>query len=467
MVRPPRRRRGGRAPRGGASRAARDRRGRAAPLDFRGRLLVALSDADMVASAYIDGRLGPPRGADALTVVRLDRVRGRARPLDTLAVGRAAVGNSVTGPPAAAALTPDGRYAVVVETLGARRPGAADSLLRDLPLGRTIVVVDLGDPDHPAVVQRVACPAQPETVAIDAAGAHVAVTFGPKGAGPTTPLLLYRFRDGRLTGGVAPAVPGWPAGHPVRDAEFGPPGARADVLALLDATTPAVTFARVTGVTGDGTATGGAGRAPRLVPRGAAVPLARLGGPFLVRWTPDGRHVVVNGNDTDPAAGPDDGYGRPRGVVVGIRVGTGRTADPPRVVGRAVVGAGPEGLAVSPDGRWVATSNLERSYLPFADPRQTFFASLSLARLDPATGALTRVGDFPFDGVLPETVLFDNSSRYVAAITFDRFDGGAPGGSLGVWRLAVNPTDPTHVALVKTTTAIPVPRGAHTMVIAR
>lgn len=42
-----------------------------APLDFQGRMLVSVSDADMVASAYVNGQLGPREGQDALSVIAL------------------------------------------------------------------------------------------------------------------------------------------------------------------------------------------------------------------------------------------------------------------------------------------------------------------------------------------------------------------------------------------------------------
>ncbi|MEO1458691.1 MAG: hypothetical protein AAFV49_14200, partial [Pseudomonadota bacterium] len=45
-----------------------DRHGRMA---FEGRYIVSVSDADMVASAYVDGDLGPREGRDALSVLRL------------------------------------------------------------------------------------------------------------------------------------------------------------------------------------------------------------------------------------------------------------------------------------------------------------------------------------------------------------------------------------------------------------
>lgn len=432
--------------------------GPVAPFDFQGRLLVAVSDADMVPSAYLNGRLGPAQGVDALSVVRLDRVRSdwlRRAPGATRAA-QVPVSNSVTGPPAVVATTPDGRYAVVVETLGPRPAhtpaAAAEPRLRDLPLGRTIAVIDLSDPDRPAVVQRLACPEQPETVSINAAGSLVAVTFGPQGAGRTTPLVLYRFRDGRLASPTTPVIPGWLAGHNLRDAEFGP---RDNTLALLDATAPAVSFVQVSD---DGA---------RLTRWGNAVGVEAL--PFLVRFTPDGRHVVVNAT-YGTADAVDGGFGAPRGTVATIRVAADRDADgAPRhaFVSHAATGVVPEGFAVSPDGRWVATTNLERTAAPFDDPRQGLFASLTLLRLDPASGVLERVGDFPFDGVMPETVLFDNSSRYLATTSFDRFDGARPGGSIDFWRLAGDRFDPTRVALVRTNTSIPVTRGAHTMVLVR
>ncbi|MBW4617582.1 MAG: hypothetical protein KME21_31120 [Desmonostoc vinosum HA7617-LM4] len=37
-----------------------------APLDFKGRYLVSISDADMLASAYVDGRLGAREGQDTM-----------------------------------------------------------------------------------------------------------------------------------------------------------------------------------------------------------------------------------------------------------------------------------------------------------------------------------------------------------------------------------------------------------------
>ncbi len=52
--------------------AAAQPRSPSAPFDFKGRFLVSISDADMIPSAYTNGKLGPVDGADALSVIRLD-----------------------------------------------------------------------------------------------------------------------------------------------------------------------------------------------------------------------------------------------------------------------------------------------------------------------------------------------------------------------------------------------------------
>ena len=409
------------------------------PFDFGGRYLVAVSDADMVASAYIDDRLGPVQGRDTLSVVALDRLRRGDRPR----VATLPVSNSVTGPPAAMAMTRDGRTAIVIETLGPRPVRPPNARLSDLPLGRTIAVLDLSRPDRPRIVQRVACPAQPVSLSIDANGTRVAVAFGLKGAGATTPLALYRLAGGRLSDPVTPRIPGWTPGHSLIDAEFAPAG---DTLALLDFTGAALSFVRVapdtTGVSawGDPVALG---KAPYL---------------FLARFTPDGRHVLANTIDA------------PRGTVFSVRVGAGVAADGKpthRLVSQATTGGSPEGLAVSPDGRWVATSNLEQTSYPKDDPRQGFFSTISLLRMNPETGELSRVGDYPFEGILSETVLFDNGSRYLATTSFDRFDHRKPGGSIEFWRIAGDAADPTRAELVRTGPSIPVVRGVHTMLLAR
>jgi hypothetical protein len=175
---------------------------RAAPLDFQGRYLVSISDADMLASAYVDGRLGAREGQDTLNVVPL------ARHARDLRVYETAASNSVAGPPTAVAVTPDGRYALVVETFMPRPDGNTDNqTFADLTHGDRIQVFNLSNPTRPELVQTSAIGERPTSVSIKPDGSLVSVTFHPDGAGTETPLVLIPFRNGQLGQPVYPTVP--------------------------------------------------------------------------------------------------------------------------------------------------------------------------------------------------------------------------------------------------------------------
>jgi DNA-binding beta-propeller fold protein YncE len=190
--------------------------------------------------------------------------------------------------------------------------------------------------------------------------------------------------------------------------------------------------------------------------------------PFRLEFTPDGRHVVANalywGADID-------GYWieAPRGSLFTVRLNAGESGNQARhaMISTIKTGVSPEGIAVSPDGKWVASTNLERSYLPYDDERITWFSSITLSKLNPDTGVLTKVGDFAYDGILPEAAQFDNSSQYLSVATYDHFNSEKHGGSIDFWRITADPLAPERTILLKTDYSIPVTRGAHSMVISR
>ena len=408
--------------------------------DFKGKLLVAVSDTDMLASAYLDGKLGPDAGPDLLSVIRLDRPPAQMR------AATVPVTNSVTGPPAAVAVTPAGRYAIVVETQGPRPAGKPDARLSELPAGRTITVVDLAEPDKPRVAQQIQSFERALSVSINARGDLVAVAYGDAQQGEQPRLALFHFKAGRLSAAMTPPVPGMGPGDALLSAEFHP---KQDVLGLVYTRNPRIAFVAVEG----------SGETVSLTAWGN--PVAVDPGPFLIRYTPDGRYGIVNAM----YIGADI-----RGTVSSIRIDGSKDAHGKphhELVSRADTGAAPEGLAVSPDGRWLATTNLERSAYPVDDPHQGFFSSVTLLRLNPETGSIDRVGDFPFEGILPEAAVFDNSSRFLAVTCFDHFAGSPAGGSIDFWRISGDYADPKRIELVKTGYSVPVARGPQSMAIVR
>ena len=421
-------------------------RDRTAPLDFQGRYLLSISDADMLASAYVNGRLGPREGRDALSVIPL---RGHIRDLQAYEVEAS---NSVAGPPVAVAATPDGRYAIVLESFAPRPEGDwQNQTFADLQQGNRLQLFDLADPTRPRLLREMAIATRPDSVSINRDGSLIAVAFHPNGAGRDTPLALIPLNGDRLGEPIYLSVSTLPAGERLIHAEWHP---SENVLALVNETAAEVAFARVV-PEGDRFA---------LQPWGNVVQISKA--PYMARFTSDGRHLIVNnlfwGEDVE---------GRwneaPRGSIASIRLEAGTRGDgSPRhaLVSTAIAGVSPEGLAISPDDRYVVTTNLERSYLPYDDERITWFSSLSLFLLEPETGQLERVADYPFEGILPEAAAFDASGQYLAVANFDHFSDRVRGGSIDFWRIAKDPLNPQPL-LVQTRHSIPVARGPHSLIL--
>jgi hypothetical protein len=89
---------------------------------FQGSALLILSNTDMPASAFVDGKLVPGArdrlsALDTLTVLSLP-VRPAGTPDAAVKIAELPVSNSVVGPPYAMAASPDKRTAYVLETRG-------------------------------------------------------------------------------------------------------------------------------------------------------------------------------------------------------------------------------------------------------------------------------------------------------------------------------------------------------------
>ncbi len=257
------------------------------------------------------------------------------------------VTNSVTAPPAAVAVTPDGRYVIVAETEGPRPAGKADATMKDLAPGKKITVVDLVNPDKPKVVQQLESYLRAVSVSVNASGTLVAVAFASK-SHAKVPLVIYRFREGKLSAPSEPELSGYTATDKLSDAEFLP---GKDVLGVLYASAAAPRLSLLQDADIDGRVT--------LSPWGDAI--AVDASPYVVKFSPDGRFALVNSMHE---------FADERGTVTSIQLAAARDAqgNPQHsIVSRAEAGKFPEGLAISPDGRWIATANLENSYLPLSN----------------------------------------------------------------------------------------------------
>jgi DNA-binding beta-propeller fold protein YncE len=403
---------------------------------FQGGKLVAISDGDMLASAYVNGQLGAKESDDALIVATI------SPDLSTMDVATVTVSNSVAGAPTAVAVTPDGRFAVVSESFGQRGPDA--QTFRDLPVGSLLTLVDISNAAEPRIVQQIEVGTRPEGLSLSPGGDMVAVAMHPAdGRG----IAFVPIADGQLGEPSFAAVPGTSPSDRLSHVEWHPSG---DFVAITDVNRAIVRFAQV--VRTDDSVT--------LEEWGNPVLVSKY--PFMGRFSPDGR-FFMSGNLYWGSDVVGIWTEAPAGDVTSIRFSTEAGDDGPRhfLVGRAETGISPEGIAISPDGEWAVTTNLEVSYAPSDDPRHTPYSSLTLIDIDPESGRLETVGTYAFDGILPEAAVWDASSKHVAVVNYDQLDPSREGGSIDFWKL-VDGNEPT---LVKLRSSIETPHGPHSIVL--
>lgn len=421
------------------------------PTDFDGSRLLVLSDADMAASAFMDGRLRPggreAQGAeDALTVLGLPLQVGVPRQphpdADVIVSGEVPVENSVVGPPYGIDVSPDGSRAYVLRTRGSAPDGVTEvgNVFTDLPGEAVVSTVDISDPRRPAVIQRTVVGAQAHTLSLSPDGRFLAVNTDEPGRNI---VVLAVTRNGNV-GAELGAFGASPNGDPVRRVgrvEWHPSGRfLANGLPFEDEIVFHEFEEKPTGV--------------ELRPWGRPVKVGKF--PDEGTFTAKGDYYLT----TDLQWGDDVPglfHDPPPGTITAVRFDA--RGGHHRVTGRAGTDVSPEGIAVSPDGRFVVTGNLTSSWMPWTDDRFEPGGSLNLLELDPRSGTLRTRDRMAVNGILPEGVTFDASGNHVAATMFDHYDPRHRRGSVQFFTLVRDDCPnlvPTHVELS-------VPAGPHSV----
>lgn len=411
--------------------------------------IAAISDGDFVARSYADGTLAPESAGfrDLLTVFSITAGKVSRSTLP--------VSSSVTAAPEVLALTPDGRTAFVTERLGPRGPGAR--MARDLPPGNRIFAIDLSDKARPAIADTATVAAFPEGLALSPNGREIATVSNTPEASIVEILAFDGGKFGRVVSadlgslGITGSAAGPRGGVLATNVQWHPSGR---LLAVNIATQNRVVFLE----------RAGSGPETRLRPLGRPVETGR--DPFVGRFTPDGRHYLAANWGRDFSA--KDLAGRlptQRSTISVIRIagpGAESGAQDHRVVATAESDRSSEGLAISPDGRLVATVNMRDTALP--PPRREREGSVSLLSLDPDSGALTKIADYPLAGVLPEGGSFDLDGRHFLATVFEGHEGAdqRQGAGLEVFRVTAG-SAPRLERLGRVT----LPHGPHHVVVAR
>ena len=400
--------------------------------------LLALSDVDMVATAYEDGQLGAVvEQPDTLSIFDLRQ----ERTLSTITAS-----NSVASPPSVLAISPDGQFAAVIETLQPRPEGATTlEELEQVP-GNVLRIFDLSNRAAPVLSSQVVVPERPQAVHFNGKGNLIAVV----GLAAENGLTLVPFQQGELGTPQTFLMPlpertdlPLDLAHHVR---FHP---SADVLAVNLAVRNQVIFFQVMRTD--------AGEVTGIEQWGNAVATNRF--PFMGEFTPDGRYYITSDLMWGPEVPRFYGY-RGRGTLTTIAVASPDEVEDAvqhQLVAVATSGFQSETLAISDDGMWLALSNLRTTGLPLDSDLFDPSASVSLYDIDQDTGELTKRDEVMFEAMVPQGLAFDSSgtSLYVGVNEYFDNDAAPLKGSIERWHID------GEGRLERTSQRYSAPRGVH------
>jgi DNA-binding beta-propeller fold protein YncE len=299
--------------------------------------------------------------------------------------------NTIIGPPVNLAITPDQHLALVANSLDWVKDGESWKGVPD----NKIYVIDL-TASPPAHIATVEAGKQPSGMAINRAGTLALVA---NRADDTVSALSIDGKNVKVVDTVSvatqptPAVASPPPALPVAVA-ITPDGKRALVVkgganrvGLLDIDGQKVSYAQVDGKNYD---------------------MATGLNPLNVQVTPDGKLGIVNN-----IGGGQDGQVDTVGVI-------DLEASPPRVIDQVVVGDGPEGLAMSPAGGYAASLILNGTggtpKTAFNRHEKSFVALLKIDGKTVRKVAQADVGD------LAEGIAFSPDGRYLYVGNFGDSD---------------------------------------------
>jgi DNA-binding beta-propeller fold protein YncE len=300
-------------------------------------------------------------GRDTVTVVDIGTDPLAPRTLVSLPLT-----NTIVGPPVNLAITPDEGLALVANSINVAEEAG---VLKQVPDNRLWVIDLTANP--PKLIDTVVVGKQPSGLSINRAG---------------TLALIANRADGsvsvmRISGKKVELIDTVVIGEQVSHVVFTPDGKRAlatkfpgHKVAVLDVVGEKVTYGKYD----------------------MAVGLW----PYNVDITPDGRIALTADNGNSGAA---DGQIDTVSVI-------DLEASPPRVIDKVVVGDGPEGLAINPNGQMAVALLLRGSNAA----KSAFFynknGSVVAMRIDGKK--VTRTNEIEVGG-LPEGVVFSDDGRYL------------------------------------------------------
>ena len=400
------------------------------PINFNARGLVVVSDADLAASALVDGKLLRDNTAkDQLTTIKFPIERG------SKGVGSALVSNSVLASVKTLAVPASGGLAYVLDSRLRPEDGVTEykEPSKDFPGGEKLFVVDITNLAAPKA--KFGFPVGKKPNAIDVNKNELILTTNEVGK---ELVFIEAGPDGKPARFLnLPAA--IDTTNKIIDISWHPSG---DFIAFTLDNSNEVGLYKVIRE---------AGKLKNVELVGKPVKVGAE--PSFGKFSADGKHYFVL--DTKSAA-PGKGAGDGEILVVDFSM-DGATEH--KVAAQVPAGTNTGSFAISPDGSMLVTVNAGKSGAPWTEAGAGSGAALTLYKVTPTTGALTKVADYPFEGIYPQSVVFDKDGSNIAVSVFEYVEYGMGNGGVEFWTV----TKGDAPALKKQGARVSVGKGAHTL----
>ncbi|MCF2504972.1 lactonase family protein [Dyadobacter sp. CY107] len=400
------------------------------PINFNARGLVVVSDADMAASALVDGKLLRDNTAkDLLTTIKFPVERG------SKGLGSALVSNSALASGKTLAVPTTGTLAYVLDSRLRPEDGVAEykDPFAEFPAGEKLFVVDITNLAAPKAKFGFPVGKKPNAIDVnknelilstnDVGKELVFIEAGPDGK-PARFLNLPAAID---------------TANKIIDITWHPSG---DFIAFTLDNSNEVGLYKVIRE---------AGKLKNVELVGKPVKVGTE--PSFGKFSADGKHYFVL--DTKSAT-PGKGAGEGEILVVNFSMDG---AIEHKVAAQVPAGTNTGSFAISPDGSMLVTVNAGKSGSPWTEAGSGTGASLTLYKVAANTGALTKVADYPFEGIYPQSVAFDKDGSNIAVSVFEYLAYGTGNGGIEFWTVAKGDSP----SLKKQEATISVGKGAHTL----
>ncbi len=305
------------------------------------------------------GQVNGPPGNDAVLIVDI------ANPAKPKIRASLPLTNSLLGPPTNLQITPDGKLALVANSVNNVQDGSAWKVVPDDKL----YVIDL-TANPPKLIDTVTVGKQPSGLMISRKG----------------DLALIGNRAGKsvsvvsIQGTTVKAIAEVPMDNEVAGVAIAPDGKRAfAVMNLIN---------KVGVLSIDG----------QQVSYDKSLDIPAAFNPYNLDITPDGKYVVVTNTGAQGINGDAEVTIDPSGAH-------------PHVVSLMTPGTGPEGFAIAPNGKWAVAPLIEGSGAKPSAWNRAKGGQAALMSIG-AGGALTVVSKAPI-GALPEGIAFSPNSEYI------------------------------------------------------